>query len=249
MEERHWWHRSRLEMTAGEIDKMGLPAEAAILDLGCGTGGTTRFLERYGRVTGIDYSALAIDHAQHKVVTAEVRVGDANLVDLYFPAGHFDLITMFNVLYHKAILDDRGLLDKVKGLLRPGGFVLLTEPAYRSLWREHDVLDDGRTRYSLGDFRRYFRQLGLEFVSGRYFNAISYPACLALAVRHRLRRRPVDTGAVIAEMAVPSATVNEWLIRYMRFETWLYRRVPLPIGVSLMVVGRKRGFMEVEQRS
>lgn len=176
VEEKHWWHRSRLEMVAEEIRRMDLPEATVILDLGCGTGGTTRFLERYGRVIGIDYSELTIEHTRRKVSTAEVQAGDANAVE----------------------------------------------------------------RYSLRDFRTFFRQLDLEFVRGRYFNAISYPACLALALRHRFRRTPVDANSRLSEMAVPSERVNGWLIRYMRLENRLYQYLPLPFGVSLLAVGRKR---------
>ena len=239
-EDRHWWHRSRLAVAARYVDRMGLGERARILDVGCGTGGTTRFLLRYGAVTGVDRSALALEHARRAVPGATLVQADANRLGALFAPASFDLITFFNVLYHQWLLDDQTVLDGAARLLRPGGHLLLTEPAFGILMRRHDRLDMGKRRYRLRDFRRYFDAAGLRYGAGQYFNALAVPACLALALLDRLRP-PADDTASAAEMELPSSGLNEAMRRYMEVESRVLGALAIPVGVTLIAVGRKEG--------
>ena len=237
-EDRHWWHRSRLALTARYLARMELGERARILDVGCGTGGTTRFLLRYGAVVGIDRSDLSLKYARRKAPEAALVLADANRLGALFAPASFDLITFFNVLYHQWMRDDQAILDGAARLLRPGGHLLLTEPAFDVLMRQHDRLDMGKRRYRLRDFRRYFDTAGLCYLGGQYFNALAVPACLALALRDRLR--PPDTDAARAgEMNVPAAPINAALHCYMRVESRILGACSIPLGVTLIAEARK----------
>ncbi len=240
VEDRHWWHRSREKLAAHYIRHMHLPPGAAILDVGCGTGGTTRFLQQFGRVTGVDLSPIAVRYARTKAPQATIVEGDANELDRFWPAASFDLVTLFNVLYHRWVCDDAGLLTQIHRLLRPGGWVLITDAAHKVLMRAHDVLDMGKTRYTRADFRRYFAQTGFAYAAGQYFNAPALPICLALALKHKLfgTARP-QADSQIAELNVPPALINRGMAAYMTVENWLFSRLPCSLGVTLLVIGRK----------
>ena len=239
-EDRHWWHRSRLALAARYVDRMGLVERARILDVGCGTGGTTRFLLHYGAVVGIDRSELSLEHARRKAPEAALVQADANRLGALFAPASFDLITFFNVLYHQWMRDDQAILDGAARLLRPGGHLLLTEPAFDILMRQHDRLDMGKRRYRLRDFRRYFDTAGLRFQGGQYFNALAVPACVALALLDRLRLSDSEDDAERAgEMAVPAAPLNKAVSRYMRVESRLLGALSIPVGVTLLAVARK----------
>ncbi len=241
IEDRHWWHRSREKLAAHYIRRMALPSGAAILDVGCGTGGTTRFLQRSGRVTGVDLSPLAVEHARAKAPEATIVEGDANELGQLFAPASFDLVTLFNVLYHRWVRDDADMLRQIHALLKPGGWLLVTDAAHRSLMREHDVLDMGKTRYTLADFRRYFAQAGFRYVRGQFFNAPALPICLMLALKHKWfgsrMPRPNDQ---IAELNVPPAIINQGMMLYMAVENRIFSFLPFSLGVTLLVVGRKR---------
>jgi SAM-dependent methyltransferase len=240
VEDRHWWHRSREKLAAYYIRRMALPPDAAILDVGCGTGGTTRFLQQFGRVTGVDLSPLAVQHARAKAPQATIVEGDANELNRLFAPTSFDLVTLFNVLYHRWVRDDADMLRQIHALLKPGGWLLVTDAAHRSLMREHDVLDMGKTRYTLADFRRYFGETGFRYVHGQYFNAPALPICLMLALKHRwFGSRTPRSNEQIAELNVPPAIINRAMLLYMSVENWLFGRLPLSVGVTLLVVGRK----------
>ena len=60
-EERHWWYVGMRRISAALLERYPplrrRPSggrRCDILDAGCGSGGMTRYLERFGRVTGID---------------------------------------------------------------------------------------------------------------------------------------------------------------------------------------------------
>jgi len=237
-EDRHWWHRSRQALTARYIDRMGLSGRARILDIGCGAGGTTRFLLRYGSVVGLDRSEHSLAHARRKAPAAALVQGDANRLGALFAPASFDLITFFNVLYHQWMTDDQAIIDSAGQLLRPGGHLLLTEPAFEILMRRHDRLDMGKRRYRLRDFRAFFETAGLRYQSGQYFNALAFPPCLALALRERLRPQQ-NESAQAGEMAVPVAPLNDALRRYMDVESRVMGALAVPLGVTLLAVARK----------
>jgi len=247
-EDRHWWHRSRQTLAARYIDRMALGDHAKILDVGCGAGGTTRFLLRYGSVVGLDRSEHSLVHARRKAPAATLVQGDANQLGTLFASASFDLITFFNVLYHQWMTDDQAIIDGAARLLRPGGHLLLTEPAFQLLWRRHDRLDMGKRRYRMRDFRQFFQRTGLAYTTGQYFNALAVPACLVLALSDKMGSTSnaadgeTDAGDPhdeAAEMAVPRAPLNDALRRYMGLESRLLGAVPIPLGVTLLAVGRK----------
>ena len=227
---------------------MALGDHAKILDVGCGAGGTTRFLLRYGSVVGLDRSEHSLVHARRKAPAATLVQGDANQLGTLFASASFDLITFFNVLYHQWMTDDQTIIDGAARLLRPDGHLLLTEPAFQLLWRRHDRLDMGKRRYRMRDFRQFFQRAGLAYTTGQYFNALAVPACLVLALSDKMGSTSnaadgeTDAGDPhdeAAEMAVPRAPLNDALRRYMGLESRLLGAVPIPLGVTLLAVGRK----------
>ncbi len=245
-EDRHWWHRSRQALVSRYLDRMPLGDHARILDVGCGAGGTTRFLLRYGSVVGLDRSEHSLAHARRKAPQASLVQGDANQLGALFAPASFDLITFFNVLYHRWMSDDQAIINGAARVLRPGGHLLMTEPAFQMLWRRHDRLDMGKRRYRMRDFRKFFERAGLGYHTGQYFNALAVPACVLLALSDKIGSSKNDTeldtvdhGCQAAEMAVPSAPLNDALLRYMALESRLLGAVPLPLGVTLLAVARK----------
>ena len=240
VEDRHWWHRSREKLVAHYLRRLSLPRNAAILDIGCGTGGTTRFLQQYGRVTALDLSPLALQHARAKAPQATLVPGDANDLDELFAPQSFDLVTLFDVVCHRWVRDELALLRKVQTLLKPGGCVLVTEGAHKSLMRTHDRLVMSKTRYALSDFQRFFRAAGLTYQAGQYFSAPALPICWDLAAGgRRCNGHAPAEGQPIAELQVPSRLINAAMMAYMTIESCLFRHLPVSAGIALLVMGRK----------
>jgi SAM-dependent methyltransferase len=101
----------------------GCGLDSRILDVGCGTGGLLRRLQRYGfsDLTGVDpYTSLEADEPGFRVKRAE-------LTEL---GGGYDLIMMHHVLEH--LVDPKRSLEELRARLNPGGRLLVRIPVAAS---------------------------------------------------------------------------------------------------------------------
>lgn len=113
-------------------------APGRALDLACGEGRNAIWLaERGWRVTAIDFSSVAVDHARHlaagRGVTIEFAVGDVLEVPLERAA--FDLVLL---AYLQLPADERAsVLDRAGAAVRPGGLFLLVGHDLRNYAEGH----------------------------------------------------------------------------------------------------------------
>lgn len=100
-----------------------------ILDIGSGTGGATKFLEKYGKVTGIEKNSYARLLARNRGL--EILKGEVE--ELPFKNHCFDLVTIFDVLYHKDVKNVRKAILEAKRVLKQDGHLLITDSAFNLL--------------------------------------------------------------------------------------------------------------------
>jgi cyclopropane fatty-acyl-phospholipid synthase-like methyltransferase len=106
-----------------------LPADARVLELGCGAGEPcTRLLAERFRVTGVDISAEQIDRACISVPNAEFIKADITSIE--FEAGSFEGVAAFYVFNHvpRELLGD--LFTRIHLWLAPGGLFLVSLGAH-----------------------------------------------------------------------------------------------------------------------
>jgi SAM-dependent methyltransferase len=102
-----------------------LPAEADILEIGCGQGvEPTPTLARRGRLTAIDVSRAQLERARAAVPEAELVHGD--VTEAEFAPESFDAVVALYSLTHVPGALLPGLLERVAAWLRPGGILLAT---------------------------------------------------------------------------------------------------------------------------
>lgn len=100
------------------------PPGGAICDLGCWVGFLLSGAERRGwSATGVEPSRFAADLARERF-GLEVQTGTLDTADL--PPESFDCVVMGDVVEH--LPDPGSTLERVGGLLRPGGVVYLALP-------------------------------------------------------------------------------------------------------------------------
>src|SRR5207248_8255591 len=136
VEDTHWWYLGMRAIASDLLASLPLPPAPLILDAGCGTGGNAALLERHGWLVGVDLSDLALDLAAGRGHRPLAR---ASVTALPFPDQTFDLVTSFEVLYHRAVGDDVAALGELRRVLRPGGHLLLRLPALDWLRGAHDA--------------------------------------------------------------------------------------------------------------
>jgi SAM-dependent methyltransferase len=245
IEERHWWFVQRRRLAAALLsDEPGRGRRGLALDIGCGTGGNLVFLQQHcSGLAGVDLSDYALELARAKQTGAGLIRADANSVGDLFRASSFDLVTIFNLLYHRWVRDDSALLAQAAHLLRPGGLLLVTEPAFDILKRRHDVVDYGARRYRRESLVSMSEQAGLEIRRATYFNSIAFAPALLSAFGERLfgwMAGAPDESEEVAEMRVPPRPLNRFLLRLSSLESRLIRAVGrLPFGVGLLVMAAK----------
>jgi SAM-dependent methyltransferase len=231
LDDRHWWYRGRRRIVLGFADRLGLPQRGcSVLDAGCGSGRTMRELSRLGTVSGVDSDPTAVLRAQ---AATGSRVRLASVDALPWSAPHFDLVTCLDVLEH--LDDDVGALRELLRVTVPGGALLLTVPAFASLWSRHDEVNRHRRRYTAPSLRMALIEAGWAPEVDTYFNAMLLaPAALA---RLATRRLPA-TGRSDLELTPP--WLDGMLEAPLRLEAALLARgVRLPAGLSLLCVARR----------
>jgi len=107
--------------------KSSLPANASVLDVGCGNGVISRHLGRFGfRVTGIDVSEKAIEKAQSLNQFSNVKFMVKSAEDLIAEGIRYDAIICSEVLEH--LNDPDALLDVLNKSLSRNGKLIITVP-------------------------------------------------------------------------------------------------------------------------
>jgi cyclopropane fatty-acyl-phospholipid synthase-like methyltransferase len=102
-----------------------LPAQAALLELGCGAGlPTTRTFAEHFRVTGVDLSAQQLARAKRQVPTATFI--HADITRLAFTRACFDAVVAFYALMHVPRQEYAALFHTIASWVRPGGWFLAT---------------------------------------------------------------------------------------------------------------------------
>ena len=97
---------------------------ARVVDLGCGAGiPATRELAGHGlQVLGVDFSVVQLQRARRLVPAA--RFVQADMAGLHLRPASADAVVAFYSLIHVPLADQRALFPRIRGWLRPGGYLL-----------------------------------------------------------------------------------------------------------------------------
>jgi SAM-dependent methyltransferase len=232
IEDVHWWFKARRELMLGVLQSyVPVRDNRLIAEIGCGTGGNLKFLQRYYRVIGVDVSPEAVRYTSGRV-NCPVYLGDFR-DRLSAMWADIDAVILADVLEH--IDDDAGFLRDVVKSLKTGSIILLTVPAHMFMWSRHDVILGHRRRYSAGNLRSLWKDLEVEEVYFTPFACILFPA-IAL---YRLFRR-IGPDVHRSDLSMPPLWLNGLLYRIFSIESDLARLFPLPYGISYLSVLRKK---------
>ena len=226
----HWWYRARREVLSDYITRYaGLPKDARILEIGCGTGHNLPMLARFGEV-----DAIEIDPAAREIAAKRLGkpVGDAPLPELTgIPRGAYDMIAVLDVIEH--IEDDVAGLKAMADRLKPGGKILIAVPAHPWMWSAHDVVNHHHRRYTKATLGRAIAGAGLKSRKMRWMNALLFPLAAAARVAGRI------TGRDDSDDSPPAKPVNALFERIFRLERHLVGRVPMTPGVSIVTLAER----------
>ncbi len=105
------------------LARKGISEEGPLLDFGCGIGNLTeRVVTRYREVHAFDPSARSLEMAKERAPGAHFHADGSTL-----PKAFFETVVLSCVLHHVAPSARIDLLRGVRGLLRPGGRLVVFE--------------------------------------------------------------------------------------------------------------------------
>ena len=233
IEATHWWFEGRRAIFDTVLRSLDLPANALLLDLGCGTGANLNFLTGYGHALGLDWGAAAASYARSRTAVPVLR-GDVTA--LPFRSNSVDLITAFDLVEH--IEDDLACAGELARVCRPGGFLMVTVPAFQWMWGRQDTINHHKRRYRADEFARLFTEQGLQIHRFTYLNTFLFPVVATVRLFRRFVPEKNDELMSDFSMTKPGR-INTLLGRFFGAESKLIRHWDLPVGVSLLCLARK----------
>jgi SAM-dependent methyltransferase len=243
-------------MLTARYDVLGLRAGDRVLDLGCG-GGRHAFeaARRGARVTAVDLDLAELKEVRNvtgaMVVDGEIpegRISGANgdALRLPFADATFDRIIASEVMEH--IPDDAGAAAELARVLRPGGTMAVTVPAWwpeKICWALSDeyhapFVEGGHVRiYSEPRLRAVLRGAGLRTSAAHHAHALHSPYWwLKCAVGPRNDEHPLVQAWHkllvwdIVERPLVTRVAEQVLSPVLGKSLVVYARKPAAVGVT-----------------
>ena len=233
LEDHYWWFVGRRELALNLLEQNVDAAHGfPLLDIGCGTGAVLKEAKKLSRPVGADFTDLALRKCRQRDLNDLVL---ADATSLPFENDSFQAVVGLDIFEH--VEDDRRAIAEAFRVLKPGGVLVLSVPAFRALWGPHDIALHHFRRYRLSEMDAILRENGFEIAQISYAVFWLFPLVLISRVVEKLRKGPAH-----ASLPTVPDWMNKLLITLLAFEgKLLWRRsIPrYPWGSSVVAVGRK----------
>ncbi|HSJ43446.1 MAG TPA: methyltransferase domain-containing protein [Euzebyales bacterium] len=213
----YWWYVARADLLEVALGA-SVPDGGVVVDIGSADGPSVGWLGARARRIPLDIDPAVLP-----------RGGVcASAMALPFADGVLDAVSAFDVIEH--FQAESALLAELHRVVRPGGRLLLSVPAYRWAWSSHDVAAGHHRRYTRRRLVAALTAAGFAPARVTHAFASTFPFFAADRLRERLFDRPVQRVAVDA---LPSS-VERMLVRCTKVDAWLLRFGDLPFGSSIL---------------
>ncbi len=235
VERTHWYYAGKRAFVQAWIRRVRPPqVDDLLLDCGAGTGLFAEEMAAHCRVMVLDDHEEALRILRTRFNAGQILSLAGDRVPL--PDASLEYVTALDVLEHTP--DDAAVVRAFHRLLKPGGLVVVTVPASKALWSDWDVALHHFRRYSRPQLRALFPPGEWELVHTNYTNTLVYPAVWLVRKWRRWFPAKAAEGSARAEDRLPANWINRGL--QAQFVALAAVRLPMPFGVSLVLVARKR---------
>jgi ubiquinone/menaquinone biosynthesis C-methylase UbiE len=129
-------------------------------------------------------------------------------------------------------------LSEMYRVTKPGGWLVVTVPAYGFLWSEHDEALHHRRRYTASELRNKITNAGFTVERSTYFITTLFFPILLFRIINNLTKKSLH--AKTSHIILPK-WANSLLVRILDLERLYIRHSNLPFGVSLICTAQKPG--------
>jgi ubiquinone/menaquinone biosynthesis C-methylase UbiE len=232
LEDHYWWFVARRAL-ALRLVRQYFPSRSSdavrMLDVGCGTGVVLGKLRDIAPTIGFDFSVTALEFCRKRDLEDLVQ-GNAEV--LPFCENSFDVLIGLDIYEH--LEHDSQAFSEALRVLKPGGILVISVPAFMSLWGPHDVALMHFRRYRLSELEGKLKAVGFEAAKLSYSVFFLFPLVAIIRFFERRKKQPPQASLP----ALPD-WLNGFLIQLQAFEGALLSKVHLPWGSSVIAVGRK----------
>ncbi|MCA9320317.1 MAG: class I SAM-dependent methyltransferase [Planctomycetes bacterium] len=236
----HFWFVGRRAIFFDLLQRLAaksLPEHSRVLDLGCGVGGMLQPLSKYGAVVGMDLDRGSVGFCRQRGFPDVLRAKGNHLP---FADESFGLVGAFDVIEH--IPEDTETMAECHRVLAPGGFLIVSGPAYQCLFTHQDRMVHHQRRYTVSELKQKLAQAGFEIEKASYINLFLFPLILPVIMMKKIRekiRPPSDQETRFnTDLKFPKI-VNRIFAWLFSAERHLLRFMSFPTGHSLVVLARK----------
>ena len=232
LESFYWWFVARRKLLKWVVERVtSQSGPGRILDVGCGTGINSTLLAEYGETVSCDVSPEAMEYCKERGVR---NLALSRVETLSFVSASFDLVVALDVLEH--IEDDLAGMGELRRVMRQGGLLIITVPAYGFLWSEHDEALQHKRRYAAYELRNKLTRAGFEVERITFYITLLFFPILIVRVLQNIFKR--STQPKTSHIILPG-WVNSLLTGLLGLERFFLRWINLPFGVSLVCIARK----------
>jgi SAM-dependent methyltransferase len=231
-ENQGFWALSRL---AAIKRVLALSDQKELVEVGAGGGSVCVSLDSEG------YSVFAIE--PHLSGATEIARNGVNVLcgfleNAKFPNKSVPNFGVFDVIEH--LPDPGAMLTEMLRTLDDDGQLYLTVPVGQWLWGSLDEVLGHQLRFSRKGLRQLLEQNGFTPIHEEFLFLCLVPlAWLTRALPYKLRGRRSTVGEISDQLA-PSRLVNSISSLILKIEARISQLIPLPYGLSLLVVARKK---------
>ena len=168
--EQNFWFRGKKNLINVLMSKVK-GKTLKILDIGAGTGIDLKILNKYGDVYVIDINQKALDLIPENLYI-EKKLCDVR--NLSYPDEYFDVVCSFDVFEH--VEEDFKAVSEVRRVLKKGGYLVFTVPAFQFIFSSHDKALNHFRRYSeitILNLLRNFKKIKISYWNSLLFLPVS----------------------------------------------------------------------------
>lgn len=231
LEKEHWLFKIRRKIFLYFIKKH-TKSTSRVFDFGCGSGYMVRELQKIGYdAYGVDFEEEAINYGLSSGIK-NLKVGTGNKID--HTDESFDLVTAFDVLEH--LDNEQPTVRELTRILKPGGRIIISVPAYDWLWGIQDEVSHHFRRYTVKSLSRVFKEpRELKIVEKTYFNTFLF---LPIAVV-RLISKWFNIYNRESDFELGGRVLNAIFYFIFNLEFYFLKFMSFPFGVSILFILEK----------
>ena len=146
---------------------------------------------------------------------------------------------MFDAIEH--VKDDHRAMREVARILKPGGRVAISVPAYQFLFANNDLVAQHYRRYNRRTVSELFNQAGLKVERNTHANVFLFPLILPIVLGIKLFDTVFDRKheASHSNLSFPMPDiVNHFLHKVFAAELVVSRHINWPFGHSIFAIAQ-----------